>query len=350
MNERENMLKAVYFDRPDWIPLVFGVNKSCWHHYPKQTLNDLMAEHPMLFPDFKPVPEDYEPVFAPYQQKDKSYTDPFGCVWQSPDDGITGVVTKHPLADWRNFDRFTLPDPNLVDGREPVDWDWKADELKKLRSQGRRARGGLRHGHTFLQLCDLRGYENIIFDMMDKNPMLKRLIAMLEEFNCELVKRWLDCIPDMMMYPEDLGMQKGPMLSVELFRTYIKPSYEKLMGYSRRRNIPVHMHSDGDIRTLAMDILNAGVDILNIQDLVNGIEWIKDTLKGKICIELDIDRQEVTVLAAPERIDALIKHEVQTLGSREGGLILMYGLYPGVPVENIKAVMDSMERYAGYFS
>ena len=32
-----------------------------------------------------------------------------------------------------------------------------------------------------------------------------------------------------------------------------------------------------------------------------------------------------------------------------GGQMLIYGLYPGVPLENVKALMDAMERYAGYY-
>jgi hypothetical protein len=30
--------------------------------------------------------------------------------------------------------------------------------------------------------------------------------------------------------------------------------------------------------------------------------------------------------------------------------MLIYGLYPGVPLENARALMDAMERYTGYFS
>lgn len=29
---------------------------------------------------------------------------------------------------------------------------------------------------------------------------------------------------------------------------------------------------------------------------------------------------------------------------------MIYGLYPGVPLENVEAVMDAMERYAFYYS
>jgi len=40
---------------------------------------------------------------------------------------------------------------------------------------------------------------------------------------------------------------------------------------------------------------------------------------------------------------------VEKSGSGDGGLMMIYGLYPGVPLENAKAVMDAMEHYTGYY-
>ena len=76
---------------------------------------------------------------------------------------------------------------------------------------------------------------------------------------------------------------------------------------------------------------------------------IAANLKGRLCIDLDIDRQQVTRFGGPDKIDELIREEVEKLGSSEGGLMMIYGLYPGVPIENIKAVMDAMERYAAFY-
>ena len=106
------------------------------------------------------------------------------------------------------------------------------------------------------------------------------------------------------------------------------------------------MHSDGDIRDLAEDIIAAGHDVLNLQDLVNGIDWIAENLKGRICIDLDIDRQQVTRFGAPAQIDNLIREEVEKLATPQGGLMLIYGLYPGIPPENIKALTNAMQKYA----
>jgi len=145
-------------------------------------------------------------------------------------------------------------------------------------------------------------------------------------------------------------MQLGPMLSPEHFRKYIKPVYERLMAPALEAGCLVHMHSDGDIRALADDLIISGVDAVNLQDLVNGIDWIAANLKGRLCIDLDIDRQQITRFGDPEQIDELIRREVQMLGSPEGGLMMIYGLYPGIPLGNVRAVADAMERYATKFS
>ena len=153
-----------------------------------------------------------------------------------------------------------------------------------------------------------------------------------------------------MEYPEDLGMQVGPMLSPEMFRRYIKPAYQRIMQPARDAGIPIHMHSDGDIRTLADDIVGSGVEILNLQDLVNGIDWIADKFRGRVCVDLDIDRQKITPYGTPAQIDGLIREEGSKIATPEGGLTMVYGLYPGVPLENVKALMDAMEKYAFYYS
>ena len=140
------------------------------------------------------------------------------------------------------------------------------------------------------------------------------------------------------------------MVSPSHFRKYLKPSYGRLIAPAREAGSLVHMHSDGDIRDLVDDLLEAGVEIINLQDLVNGIDWIEARLAGKVCIDLDIDRQDITRFGTPAQIDDLVREEVERLGSREGGLMMIYGLYPGVPLENAGALMSAMERYATHFS
>lgn len=347
----DNYTRAVRFERPDHIPMSFLINESCWHHYSKEALWDLMEEHKFLFPNFKRPSSDWEPTYSLVARKNAPYTDPMGCTWITADDGITGSVHGHPLEDWSAFGTtWHIADPNTTDGLFAVDWAACEKEWADIKAKGGRFGGGLRHGHTFLQLCDLRGYEDLLCDMHDEDPLLDELIQQLTDFNLTLVNRFIKNGCSSMSYPEDLGMQVGPMLSPEMFRRYIKPAYQKIMQPARDAGIPIHMHSDGDIRTLADEIVDSGVEIINLQDLVNGIDWIAEKFRGKVCVDLDIDRQKITPYGTPQQVDELIREEVSKIATPDGGLTMVYGLYPGVPLENIKALMDAMEKYAFYYS
>ncbi len=349
MTQRENILKAIRFEKPDFIPMSFQISAASWNHYDPQALQDLMEAHRLLFPDFIRQAT-VTPYYGLNQRKDEPYTDAWGCVWSTSEDGITGSVHGHPLSSWDSFSSYTPPDPEKTDGTYPVDWQGLGSHVRQQKVAGQLVCGGLPHGHTFLRLQDIRGYENLILDMMDERPELWKLVSMVEEFNHHFVLKWLELEPDMMSYPEDLGMQVGPMLSPESFRRFIRPVYEKLMKPARERGCIVHMHSDGDIRTLVDDLIGGGVEVINLQDLVNGIDWIEKKFAGRTCIDLDIDRQAITARGTPQQIDRLIREEVTRLGSREGGLMMVYGLYPGVPLENVEALMDAMEKYAGHFA
>ena len=348
-NKRNNILKAIRFETPNYIPIKFHINDACWHHYDQNMLQDLMKEHPFLFPEFKRQ-EKVLPQYELNARKNQPYTDAWGCTWQTIDDGIIGTVKKHPLSNWSHFSQYKPPDPNKTDGINPIDWNHIKSKVKLKKENNELVCGGLPHGHTFLRLQDIRGFENLIFDMHNENTKLKKLIEMVEEFNYQYVIKWIELEPDMLTYPDDLGMQVGPMISPNYFRKYIKPVYRRVMKPARDVGCIIHMHCDGDIRTLVNDLVDDGVNVINLQDLVNGIDWIADNIADRICIELDIDQQNITARGTPKQIDNLLKKEVTKLGSKQGGLMMFYALYPGVPLENIKALMNAMEKYSVYYS
>ncbi len=338
MTSRENKLRTIRFEHPDYIPMNFSISGACWHYYDHEALYELIESHPLLFPGYKHSKKE-KPAKADNLYTSKTITDDFGCVWQEAIDGMRGVIVKRPLGTWAHFDRYKLPPLPKIDVKK------ETARVALSKAAGHFMGASLEHGHTFLRLSDLCGYEKLLFDMADEDKNLIKLIGMLEEYNYYFVDNWVKIGYDMIGYPEDLGMQVGPMISPGLFRQYLKPSYQRLMKPARDNGILVHMHSDGDIRTLADDLVDGGVDILNLQDLVNGIDWIKANFAGKTCIDLDIDRQAITFSGTPAQIDALIREAVKKLSTKQGGLMMIYGLYPGVPLENIQALMDAMERY-----
>jgi hypothetical protein len=350
MTSKENLVRTIRFGKPKSIPMNFHINNACWNHYDQETLKDLIEAHPLLFPGYERPQGRVVPEYLVNQLADSPWTDPWGCVWETSMDGITGTVHQNPLKDWDGFESFRPPSAEETDGTYLINWNEIRRNVELSRKKGKFVAGGLPHGHTFLKLHDLRGYTNLLYDMVDEVPNLLKLIEMISDFNYDYIMKWIELEPDMLSYPEDLGMQVGPMLSPNQFRQYIKPVYQRCMKPARDRGILVHMHSDGDIRDLADDLIDGGVEAINLQDLVNGIDWIADKFSGKVCVDLDIDRQKITPFGTPAQIDALIREEVEKIGTPDGGLMMTYGLYPKIPLPNVKAVMDSMERYMGHYA
>ena len=203
MNDSENTLRAARFENPERIPVSVEIASGCWDYYPQSALQELMGTHPILFPGFRKKEEKITPRYAPWRRAGQPYTDSWGCVWETAENGITGAVVKHALADWDLFKGYLPPSPEDQDGWGPIDWASLRKRISEARTTGRLARGELRHGHTFLTLTYLRSH---------------------------------------------------------------------------------------------------------------------------------------------------VRNAVEKLGSREGGLMLKHGLFPGVPLENIRALMDAMEKYSQHFS
>lgn len=346
---RETVMRAIRFESPAFIPVSFVINPSCWHCYNTDELRALIATHQFLFPHGC-AEEQGTPTYALNQRADTPYTDPWGCVWSTTCDGITGSVHTHPLNEWTLFDGYTAPDPDTTDGTFPVCWDDVRIQAQAQRERGELVWTSLPHGHTFLRAQDLRGYENLMYDMTDDVPHIQELFEMIATFNLQVVQNYMTCSPDIMGFPDDLGMQSGPMIAPTHFARYVAPIYQRLMAEAHAHGCAIHMHTDGDIRALADDLDSCGIDVLQIQDLVNGVEWIAEHYAGRRCTDVDIDRQKITPRGTPVEIDAHIRTVVEKVGRKEGGLMLTYGLYPGVPIENIAALMDALERYTGYYT
>ena len=346
MNDRENRLRAYRFQGPRWIPLNFGINAACLHHYPRAELERLVETHESLFPQLKEGwrVSDLRPTAGTAARE--PYRDPWGCLWETHEDGITGVVTDHPLADDAAFVHYVPPDPVRSNGFTMLDWTEVRQHIEAQRTRGKFISTGVHHGFFFLRMTYLRGYETLMIDLAEDSPQLHRMIAMVEDFSAEVVRRVVGLNVDMFKFQEDLGGQHAPLISPDMFRRCIKPTYQRLMALPRRHDQLVYLHCDGHILDLADDLIDAGVQVLNCQDLIHGIDNLARHLKGRVAIELDIDRQQVTRFGTPRDIHNLIREAVAKLDSPEGGLSLQYGLYPGVPLENAAAVMDAMVRYA----
>lgn len=346
MDSRTNVIRSVRFECPAHVPVYFHIHKSCWESYSKEFLTELIDSHSNVFAEDSVSLASYQNENIYLDTVGDTYTDPFGCEWKSNSLNPIGTVISHPFSDWGALESFACPDAEHFNGKIPVNWNQVKEHIEDCKSKNIFADSALAHGFLFETLCNLRGFENLLCDMADGVVELKKLIGMLTEYNVDVASRYLELGVDSLCLPDDLGSQSSLMISPEFFREYLLGSYCEIIRLAKSKEVIVTFHSDGCIREIAGDLIDAGVDVLNVQDAVNGVDWIRDNIKGRVCVDVDIDRQQVTSFGRAEEIDLYIKMVVDSLGSKQGGLMLTYALYPGIPEENVVAVADAMEKYA----
>ncbi len=277
----------------------------------------------------------------PEWRKGQRQTDIFGCEWQYPLEDLAGQVKTHPLSDWRALADYTPPDPD-----DWTDWRQVEKDFAEAHARGEPASGDVEHGFIFLRLTYLRGFEQFMIDVVEHPPELDRLIEIVEGYWTEVVQRYIDAGADLIAFADDLGLQDRLPMSPDAWRRIVIPVYERMFGLCHQHGVKTFLHTDGYVVPIIDDLIDAGLDILNPQDLVNGLDVLQRVAKGRVCIDLDIDRQAITPYGTAEEVATHIRRCAETLGSPTGGLTFVWGVYPPTPYENIEAVVRMMHECA----
>lgn len=349
LSERENYLCNAHMTGPESIPCRVTISDASWDQL-RDEVEEVLLRHPLLFPSFKKGERNYQEwEFDPTYKAKEKFTDAWGCVWTSSIDGLGGQVIEHPLNDWNKLKDYQIPDPLKQADRIHADWHAKRKEVREDKAKGDLTRGEVPHGFFLMRLWYLRGFENLMLDLATSTPELLKLIDLVTLHNQKIVNEWLAMGVDLVNFGEDLGTQTASIISPRDFRRWIAPTYKKLMKPCQEANCLVALHSDGYIMELVDDFIECGVNIVNPQDLCNGIDNLARKVKGRMCIRLDIDRQTVIPFGTRKEIKELIEEEVRKLGSPQGGLEMDAGIYPPTPPENIDALCDALEEFRTYW-
>ena len=337
-----NYLKAVYCDGPEWTPCGVSLMDATWIKY-REGLEEIVLAHPRLFPGHTKGSRDFDQV-NDLMAREGRKTDCWGTVWDNVARGLSSHPVEFPLENWDDFESYEAPDSMAVEEFGPrEDWAKVRERLDRARRRGDIARGGgLMHGFMYMRLFYLRHFENLMIDMATDDPRLPKLIAMVEGFNAPVIGKWLDAGAEFMHFGDDLGLQDSLPMGPALWRKWVGPSYHRLLAPCRERDVPVYLHTDGHVLEIIPDLVESGVRVLNPQIRANGLDGLREMAKGKVCIDLDLDRQ-LFPFATPSEIEDHIGEAFETLDTGCGGLMMKAECEPDVPLDNIEAVCSALE-------
>ena len=346
MTDKDNWLRVVEFRYPERIPCGLKLAPIVWNAH-REKLEDLALRHPALFPGFQKGSVSFDDFADGYRQGEY-YRDNWGCLWYNTIGGIEGQVVEHPIADWDALDSYEFPDPMTKIERGDINWD----DVRKAVAQ-QKEQGALTIGNgerLFDRLYFLRGFENLMMDFATDDPHLQILIDRLVEHELAIVKQYLEMGVDLMSFHTDIGTQKALMISPAHFRKYIKPMYERIFRPVRDAGAHVYLSSDGCLLEIVDDLIECGVSVHDPQLRANTLDGIEKAYKGKLCANVDLDRQ-MWAFCKPEEIHAQVKEVVDRMYMPEGGLMVSTSVWDNnTTLENIEALCEALEQHVMHMS
>ncbi|MEW6234416.1 MAG: uroporphyrinogen decarboxylase family protein [Candidatus Omnitrophota bacterium] len=193
----------------------------------------------------------------------------------------------------------------------------------------------------------IRGLDNMFFDMLERPEWVDYMTGKLMDFYIEDWTRAMEETEgriDLFFLISDLGTQRGPMISLDLFRRFIKPRIQRMAELAHGFGKKLLFHSCGAVRSFIEEMIEAGVDALNpMQTGCAGMnpKELKTDFGARLCFHGGMDIQRALPFGTPEEVRTETKKMLEAMKG-DGGFILApsHTLLPDIPTENILAMYD----------
>jgi uroporphyrinogen decarboxylase len=294
MNQRERVMRAIHFEKPDRVPL--------WLFNRDQELGDI------LWLDFR-VHEGRER--AGYHGGEKSE---WGYTWRTLDDGTMGHPTEAVIRTWDDLNQYQLPTLN-PDKR-----------LAQLADFKRRSEGYYRLACTiitgFTTYTFLRGFEAAMMDFALESERAENLLDRIFAFEKELMTLAAESGLDGYHFGDDWGTQKDLIISPAMWRKLFKQRYRDQFEHAHDLGLHVWFHSCGNVAGILEDLHEIGVDVMNLaQPNVVDIPSVSERLRGKQCFLMPISYQTVSISGSPKDVMQEAQRLHDWLATGDGGFI-----------------------------
>ena len=375
MNPRERLITTLDHKEPDQVPVDLGSfgentflipaydNLKKYLHFEKeneimnlpfQTVfmhEEILQKLDIGFRAVKPgSPENSMNI----ELEDNYLMDEWGITFYKPDNSFYYDMVKHPLASASSAEdikKFVPPDPvnpGLFKGLD--------SKIKSLFYDTDYALIAEPGDSIFERAWYLRGLENIFIDMFLNKSLVHALMRKITDFNLSKAEKFLDIIGNYVQVyfvGDDLASQYAPLMSLEMYREFVKPYQRELYEYIKSRsNVKLGYHSCGNIVDFIPELIDIGVDAINpVQVSASEMDtaFLKKEFGKYISFWGAIDTQKVLPFGSEKDLEEEVKKRIEDLAPG-GGYILapVHSVQPDVRPERIIQMLKYARKYGVY--
>jgi uroporphyrinogen decarboxylase len=199
----------------------------------------------------------------------------------------------------------------------------------------------------FERAWTLRGLERFFVDMALDPVYAGELLDRITEIQLALIHRYIDLGVDGAYFGDDYGAQKSLLFSPAMWRDLIKPRLARLFAPFRTPDLPIIMHSDGQIDDILPDLVEIGLTTLNpVQPEVLDHDWLHEKFHGRLAYYGGISTQTVLPFGTPEEVRQSVQRCAQTLAPQGTGLLIApsHRMMTDIPMANVNALLDTFSE------
>ncbi len=279
-----------------------------------------------------------------YQQQDR-YVDEWGvgwekCFYETPfGQGAYTEITGNPLADDKAIDSYCPPDP-----MRPELYEQSESMIKNFKDEYYIV--GVAVTTIFETAWALRGLERLLMDLAVNADLVQRILDIPYLYHLEVAKKLTRLGVDMIWIGDDVGTQKGMLISPATWRYFLKPRMKNFVKTIKEINpeLKVAYHCDGKIYDIVEDLIEIGIDVLNpVQPACMDPATVKEAFGDRLCFWGTIDEQHTLPFGSAFDVKKEVCNRIKTVG-KNGGLILgpTHHVQLDTPIENFYAMMETV--------
>jgi len=288
MNSEERVMRAVHFQGPDRVPIVF--------------FNRDFEQADLILID----------VVQHWAGASKD-TSEWEFRWEKLDETM-GQPKGSLIHTWDEFEKLNIPNPY-----SPSRFDAVPGLMRKYSGKYYVASLGL-SGFTIMT-C-LRGFAETLEDLYLDRENIERLANVVFSFEEEVIGQLKSYGFHAVFFADDWGTQTDLIVSPALWRDFFKPRYKKQFDWAHKNGLDVYFHCCGQIEEIIPDLIEIGVDILNLsQPNLFNVKKLGERFGGKVCFLCPISYQTTSLSGSKEDIYADAKSMIDNLGRTNGGFI-----------------------------
>ena len=271
-----------------------------------------------------------------------AYTDGFGIKWDAGSSGQRPLSHGH---DWDFLRAFSMPDPDRPGMF--YDFDKHVDEFRSKDV----AYVALQYYGPLEKYENMRGFENAMMDFYEEPDLAEELLDRIADYRETLARRIVKKGVVFGHGGDDYGTQRGPMISLEIFREFIKPRLARIYKVYKDAGLPMLHHSCGDCSEFIDDLIEIGVDCLHpIQASAMDIHKLYERYGDRIVYYGGFDTHSFLNNSRPEKIRAMVRDAIETLGRNGRMVCAAINLTNEVPADNFKALLEAIKEYRYLYS